>query len=559
MSDVSSLLNILVRSGLLPRESRDLIDDRKKPIEVIGDLVSGGLSTHKIMTFLSGRYGVPMMDLDCVMLDDTVISVLDIRIIDKYSVLPISKVGKTLFVAVLDPADYRAIEDIKFNTGLDVSPIIVESDKLIRAINKVVDAKNGGIDDVFRQVEEEEEAAEDAGLDINQAADEGAPVVKFIKQLLLDAIHNGASDIHIEPYEKDIRVRYRVDGILKDILHPPISLRTGIATRLKVMCRLDISERRLPQDGRLRVKLSNVRIIDFRVSFLPTGFGETIVLRLLDPSSARVPIESLGFLPEQRRHFEEAIRSPYGMILVTGPTGSGKTTTLYTALNILNDGMVNISTAEDPVEIPVYGINQVSINDKSGLTFSTALRSFLRQDPDIIMVGEVRDLETAETSIKAAQTGHLVLATLHTNDAPQSLTRLESMGIPTYNIAGTVHLVIAQRLARRLCQKCKTPSSIPELALIEAGFSPDDLSGWKPMSPKGCEACGGSGYKGRLGLYQVMPVSKTMQDTIMRGGSALDVARQSEEEGILTMRQSGLIRVKDGLTSLDEVLRVTNA
>ena len=556
MSEITSFINILVRGGLLSKESRELIDDSKKPIDIIQDMVDSGLSMSRVMAFLSSKYGWPMLDLSCVIPDESVISIIDIKIICKYSVLPISRVGRMLYVALLNPADYKSIDDIKFNTGLDISPILVESDKLLKTIAKVVDARNGGIDDVFRQIDVEED---DQGFDVSQEADESAPVVKFIKQLLLDAIHNGASDIHIEPYEKDIRVRYRVDGVLKDILHPPLSMRSGIATRLKVMCRLDISERRLPQDGRLRVKLSNIRTIDFRVSFLPTGFGETIVLRILDPSSAKVPIESLGFLPEQRRYFEESIRSPYGMILVTGPTGSGKTTTLYTALNILNDGLSNISTAEDPVEIPVYGINQVSINEKTGLTFSTALRSFLRQDPDVIMVGEVRDLETAETSIKAAQTGHLVLATLHTNDAPQSLTRLENMGIPTYNIAGTVHLVIAQRLARRLCQKCKTPSSIPELALLEAGFSADDLSGWRPMSPKGCDACGGSGYKGRLGLYQVMPVSKKMQDTIMRGGSALDVARQAEEDGILTMRKSGLIRVKEGLTSLDEVLRVTNA
>jgi type IV pilus assembly protein PilB len=327
---------------------------------------------------------------------------------------------------------------------------------------------------------------------------------------------------------------------------------------LKILCRLDISERRLPQDGRLRVRVPPARVIDFRVSFLPTNFGETIVLRLLDPASSKVPIEQLGFLPEQRKAFEEAIHRPYGMILVTGPTGSGKTTTLYTALNILNTGDCNISTAEDPVEIPVYGINQVNINERIGLNFAAALRSFLRQDPDIIMVGEVRDLETAETAIKAAQTGHLVLATLHTNDAPQSLTRLENMGIPTYNIAGGVHLVMAQRLVRKLCPHCKKPLRIPEQALIEAGFAPEDLQGWRPLGATGCDQCNKTGYKGRMGLYQVMPVSDAMREIIMRGGTSIDLARQAAQEGVLTMRQNGLGRIREGVTSLEEVLRVTN-
>ncbi|WP_075322066.1 type IV-A pilus assembly ATPase PilB [Acidithiobacillus albertensis] len=532
----------------------------KKPL-LFYAVEKGAVSAPALMAHLSQRYNMPMLDLDAVMIDDLLIRRIDKNLMSRYFVLPLSKRGETLYLAMADPTDFKAVEDIKFNTGLQVVPILVEANKLMRAVHLANNAGTG-IDDVFLEKSSDvntDDAQEE--FDLSKDSDgtvDDAPVVRFVQQLLLDAIQRGVSDIHLEPYEKDFRVRYRLDGVLQDALHPPLALRDGVTSRLKILCRLDISERRLPQDGRLRVRVPPARVIDFRVSFLPTSFGETIVLRLLDPASSKVPIEQLGFLPEQRKAFEEAIHRPYGMILVTGPTGSGKTTTLYTALNILNTGDCNISTAEDPVEIPVYGINQVNINERIGLNFAAALRSFLRQDPDIIMVGEVRDLETAETAIKAAQTGHLVLATLHTNDAPQSLTRLENMGIPTYNIAGGVHLVMAQRLARKLCTHCKKPVRIPDQALVEAGFAADDLQGWRPMGPTGCDECNKTGYKGRIGLYQVMPVSEAMREIIMRGGTAIDLARQAASEGVLTMRQNGLRRIKEGITSLEEVLRVTN-
>ncbi len=557
---LTPLLRGLAAAGLATEEHlRALAADPKrgnKPL--LFHLVDQkAFSSSGLMAYLSGRYNIPMLDLDAAVPEDAALQMIDRKLLERYQVLPLSRHRDTLYLAMADPTDFKAMEDIKFNAGgLQIVPILVETDKLAKAVTRHTTSVAGGFDELFSEPVEEE-TQEEFDLVTQNATGEDPPVVRFVQQLLLDAIQRGASDIHIEPYEKDIRVRYRLDGILQDILHPPVPLREGVTSRLKILCRLDISERRLPQDGRLRVRIPPARIIDFRVSFLPTSFGETIVLRLLDPASSRVPIEELGFLPEQRQAFEEAINRPYGMILVTGPTGSGKTTTLYTALNILNAGDVNISTAEDPVEIPVYGINQVNINERIGLTFATALRSFLRQDPDIIMVGEVRDLETAETAIKAAQTGHLVLATLHTNDAPQSLTRLENMGIPTYNIAGAVHLVMAQRLVRRLCQACRKPAKIPEQALLEAGFSETELQGWKPMGPVGCEQCNGTGYKGRMGLYQVMAVSDGMREIIMRGGTSLDLARQAAAEGVLSMRQSGLRRLKDGMTSLEEVLRVT--
>ena len=527
----------------------------------------GIVASASLMSYLSSRYQMPMLDINAAELDSVLIGSIDKNLIHQHYVIPLSRHGDTLYLAMADPTDFKAVDDVKFNSGLQVSPVLVEADKLLRIIDQTTKTASC-IDEIFMTQENADESgqasannAEQKEFDINKKGDGGeddAPVVRFVQQLLLDAIQKGVSDIHLEPYENIFRVRYRLDGVLTETVRPSKELREGVTSRLKIMCGLDISERRMPQDGRLRVRTSASRVIDFRVSFLPTSFGETIVLRLLDPASSRVPIEQLGLLPVQRKAFEEAIRRPYGMILVTGPTGSGKTTTLYTALNILNTGDCNISTAEDPVEIPVFGINQVQINERIGLNFATALRSFLRQDPDIIMVGEVRDLETAETAIKAAQTGHLVLATLHTNDAPQSLTRLENMGIPTYNIAGGVHLVMAQRLARKLCVHCKAPMRVPDEALVEAGFAADKLQGWRPHGPKGCAECNMTGYKGRIGLYQVMPISDAMQEMIMRGGSAIDLARQAAVEGIFTMRQSGLIRVKEGVTSLEEVLRVTN-
>ncbi len=535
-------------------------EKRKSKPYLLYVVEKGAVNAHALMEYLSQRYIIPMLDLDAAQIDEMAVQKIDKSLMLKHWVLPITRDKSYIYLAVIDPTDFKATEEVKFNTGLEVVPIVVEADKLAKAIMGLSDSTQIQLDDIV-EPNTEGDNEDDNELDIHKSQDDeddSSPATRFVKQLLITAIQRGVSDIHLEPYERDIRVRFRQDGVLHDEKHIPISMKEAVVSKLKILCKLDISERRLPQDGRLRVRVSASKTIDFRVSFLPTNFGETTVMRLLDPSNSKVPIEALGFLPEQRKLFEEAIRRPYGMILVTGPTGSGKTTTLYTALNMLNTTEVNISTAEDPVEIPVYGINQVSINERVGLNFATVLRSFLRQDPDIIMVGEVRDLETAETAIKAAQTGHLVLATLHTNDAPQTLTRLENMGIPTYNIAGAVHLVMAQRLARKLCTHCKEPLKVPEQALMEAGFTAEELQGWRPMGPKGCPECNDSGYKGRIGLYQVMPISDDMKDIILRGGTSMDLARQAQKEGIMTMRQAGLKQVKEGVTSLEEILRVTN-
>ncbi|MEW6611276.1 MAG: type IV-A pilus assembly ATPase PilB [Pseudomonadota bacterium] len=562
---LNSLAQALIQQGLCSEEvvARAVQDAQQQHTTLVALLVRNGVVDPKrLMRSLSERYGLSMLDLDAVALDDEVSGLLDRKLIRRYHALPLSKRCKHLYLAVSDPTDFSAFDDIKFNTGLQVMPVVVEEDKLNRLIEGLLGQMEGNIADLigngsFNATLESEEDAE-VSLDQMASGGDDAPVVKFVQHLLLDSIQRGASDVHLEPYEKSFRVRYRIDGILQEIIQPPLGLREGITSRLKILARLDISERRIPQDGRLRVRLSKERAIDFRISFLPTLYGEKIVLRLLDPASARVGIDKLGFFPEQQAAFLEAIHRPYGMVLVTGPTGSGKTVTLYTALNILNTPGVNISTAEDPVEINLHGINQVNVNDKIGMGFSTALRAFLRQDPDIIMVGEIRDLETAEISVKAAQTGHMVLSTLHTNDAPQTLTRLENMGVPTFNIASAVQLVLAQRLARRLCEHCKKPTSIPEPAMLEAGFSKEQLKGWRPYTADGCEKCNKTGYKGRVGLYQVMPISEVMRNMILEGKTAADLARQAAAEGILTLRQSGLRRVMDGTTSLQEVTRVTN-
>jgi len=556
---LSPLLRSILTAGLLTEENlQGALQDTNLKGPVLQVLLEKrAFSSRALMEYLSQRHRLPMLDIDAVQPDELALQKVDRALIEQHQVFPISLGKNALYLAIVDPTDIKAIEDVRFNADVPrIFPILTEADKLYRVIANY-------LGDIASSIQEFEELgapdAEEESLTLGtEPQGDDAPVVRFVQQLLSNAIQKGASDIHIEPYEKDIRVRYRIDGVLQDVFHPSVGLREGITSRLKILCKLNIAERRLPQDGRMRVRVPPSRTIDFRVSFLPTAYGETIVLRILDPAAANAPIELLGFLPQQLEAFQEAIKRPYGMILVTGPTGSGKTTTLYTALNILNTGDVNISTAEDPVEIPVYGINQVNINERVGLTFAAALRSFLRQDPDIIMVGEVRDLETAETAVKAAQTGHLVLATLHTNDAPQSLTRLENMGVPAYNVAGSVHLVIAQRLARKLCPACKQPQVIPEAALRQAGFTAADLHECTPMAPVGCDECHHTGYKGRLGLYQVMPVSEAIQEIILRGGTALDIARQAHADGVLTMRQAGLLRVKEGLTSLDEVLRVTN-
>ena len=527
--------------------------------QIISSQKAGALD---IARFVADTFGYPLLDLAS--FDETHIptDAIDRKLIATHKVIPLNKRGNRLSVAIADPTNLRALDEIRFQTGLAVDPIVVEQSKLAPLVLKYSESASDALksftsEDINLDFLDEESAAKNdqtAGQEIDDA-----PVVKFIQKMLLDAINDGASDIHFEPYEKFYRIRFRVDGILREVATPPLAIKEKIASRIKVISRLNIAEKRVPQDGRMRLVLSKTRAIDFRVSTLPTLQGEKIVMRILDPSSATLGIEALGYEPEQKAVLMEAISRPYGMILVTGPTGSGKTVSLYTCLNILNKDGINISTAEDPAEINLPGVNQVNVDDRAGLTFPVALKAFLRQDPDIIMVGEIRDLETAEISIKAAQTGHLVLSTLHTNDAPQTLTRLMNMGVPMFNIASSVLLITAQRLARRLCN-CKKPIAVPEQALLDAGYSEADLDGsWTLFGPCGCDRCKGTGYKGRVGIYQVMPISEAMQRLILSGASALDLEAQAKIEGIKNLRESGLLKVKQGMTSLDEVLSTTNA
>jgi type IV pilus assembly protein PilB len=475
-------------------------------------------------------------------------------------VIALGKRGNRVFVAMSDPSNEQVLQEVKFATGLNMEPVVVEDDKLSLIVKKLTDSSGKALEMATEDVDLSGMELTDGEVqpDVVTEDVDDAPVVKYVTKILLDAINGGASDIHFEPFEKFYRIRYRTDGILYDVAQPPLAIKEKIASRIKVVSRLDISEKRVPQDGRMKLVLSKSRAIDFRVSTLPTLFGEKICMRILDPSSATLGIEALGYEAEQREALMHAIGRPYGMVLVTGPTGSGKTVSLYTCLNILNKPGINISTAEDPAEINLPGVNQVNVNDKQGLTFAVALKAFLRQDPDIIMVGEIRDLETGEISIKAAQTGHMVLSTLHTNDAPATLTRLMNMGIAPFNIASSVIMVTAQRLARKLCS-CKKLVDIPEEALKRAGYRDEDLDGsWQQFGPVGCELCKNTGYKGRLGIYQVMPISEEMERIIMKNGNAIDLADQAAREGIKDLRQSGLIKVKRGLTSLEEVEAVTN-
>ncbi len=514
-----------------------------------------------VARFVAETFGYPLLDLASFDEAHVPTNAVDRKLIATHKVIPLHKRGNRLSVAISDPTNLRALDEIRFQTGLAVDPIVVEEPKLLPLVGKYSESaedtlKNLASDDINLDFLDEEATKQDeaASQDIDDA-----PVVKFIQKMLLDAINDGASDIHFEPYEKFYRIRFRVDGILREVATPPLAIKEKIASRIKVISRLNIAEKRVPQDGRMRLVLSKNRAIDFRVSTLPTLQGEKIVLRILDPTSATLGIEALGYEAEQKAALLDAVSRPYGMVLVTGPTGSGKTVSLYTCLNLLNKPGVNISTAEDPAEINLPGINQVNVDDRAGLTFSAALKSFLRQDPDIIMVGEIRDLETAEIAIKAAQTGHMVLSTLHTNDAPQTLTRLMNMGIPTFNIASSILLITAQRLARRLCN-CKKPVEVPTEALLNAGYSQADLDGsWTLYGPGGCDRCKGTGYKGRVGIYQVMPVSEAIQRIILAGGTSLDIAAQALKDGVKDLRTSGLLKVRQGVTSLDEVLSTTNA
>jgi type IV pilus assembly protein PilB len=556
----------LIQDGLVNEKvmTEAMAAAQEASTSIVSYLVANGLAdAREIAIAASQEFGVPLLDLDVIQPDLDTVKLVSDKLLTKHRVLPLVRRGKRLFVAVSDPTNLHALDEIKFQTGLSVDAVIVEEDKLQRVGNKAIEQVDTqmptlGDDDLDLEnldVTGGEDELKDDGIGRDDVED--APIVRFVNKVLLDAIKKGASDIHFEPYEKSYRIRLRLDGYLKEIASPPVQLAIKLAARLKVMSRLDIAERRVPQDGRIKMRISKNRAIDFRVSTCPTLFGEKIVARILDPSSAMLGIDALGYEPAQKDLYMKALSQPHGMILVTGPTGSGKTVSLYTGLNILNKEDTNISTAEDPAEINLPGVNQVNVNPKVGLTFAGALRAFLRQDPDVIMVGEIRDLETAEIAIKAAQTGHLVLSTLHTNDAPKTLTRLVDMGVKPYAIATSVSLIIAQRLARKLCSNCKTPWDMPAEALLREGFTEEDIaSGIRIYKPVGCSQCT-DGYKGRTGLYQVMPVSEEIQRIILQEGNAVDIAAQSATEGIWDLRKSGLAKVKAGLTSLDEVNQCT--
>jgi type IV pilus assembly protein PilB len=559
---LSGLAKRLVSDGLLNEEQALAAQDAAKEAQLpfVSYLVNHKiLASADIAAIASEEFGVPLFDITSMNLDGPAIGLIQEKLIRQHNALPLYQRGKRLYVAVSDPTNLQALDEFQFNTGLNTYPVLVDEQKLSTTIEKALASNeqqldgfdDEDLDDIDLGPDELEQKDENVDSNVDDT-----PVVRFINGILANAIKSGASDIHFEPYEKRYRVRMRVDGILHEMKSAPIALGGRIAARLKVLSRLNIAERRVPQDGRMRLKLSKSKAIDFRVNSCPTLFGEKIVLRILDPTSAQLGIDALGYEPDQKALFMEYMHKPYGMVLVTGPTGSGKTVSLYTALNILNTDDRNISTAEDPAEISLAGINQVNMNPTIGLTFSECLRAFLRQDPDVIMVGEIRDLETAEIAIKAAQTGHMVFSTLHTNDAPQTLTRLANMGVPAFNIASAVSLIIAQRLARRLCNNCKEADDLPRDVLQQEGFTDDQIdAGMTVYKAVGCDSCTG-GYKGRVGIYQVMPVSAKMGRIIMDGGNSMELADQAAEEGIDDLRKSGLKKVAAGLTSLEEINRV---
>ena len=564
-NNLAGLPRRLVQDGLVSEDklAEAFAAARKEQVPLVAQLVSDGLvEARAVAVAASHEFGVPLLDLDAVELDLDVVRAVDQKLINKHRVLPLVRRGQRLFLAIADPTDLQAIDDIKFQTSLRIDPVVVEQDKLEEHLNRALEAVDTSLADLSDDEDFDLENLEVSGEN-DDAEDslrdevEDAPVVRFVNKILLDAIKRGASDIHFEPYEKYFRIRTRLDGVLSEVARPPAVLTNKVCARIKVMSRMDIAERRVPQDGRIKMRLSKNRAIDFRVNTCPTLFGEKIVLRILDPSSAKLGIDALGYDDPQKALYQKHLSKPYGMILVTGPTGSGKTVSLYTGLNLLNTEDRNISTAEDPAEINLPGINQVNINPKVGLTFASSLKAFLRQDPDVIMVGEIRDLETAEIAIKAAQTGHLVLSTLHTNDAPKTLTRMVDMGVKPYAIATSISLIIAQRLGRRLCENCKEVRDVPAEALRREGFSQDEIdAGLTIFGPKGCKSCN-EGYKGRVGIFQVMEVSRAMGRIIMEGGNAMQIAEQAGKEGVIDLRRAGLNKVKDGLTSLEEVNRVT--
>ena len=562
---LSGLARTLIQEKLLSEDEARAIEEQAHTAKsaFIAQLIqSKKLSPLAIAETAAKAFGFPYFNLDAFNQDYLPAKRIDAKLMQSNRVLALHTRNNTLFVAISDPTNIHALDSVQFQMGMNISPIVVEDDKLGRWISKLVEAtdtslKSLDVEDGDFGFGEDSAQVEDAPVDSEV---DDAPVVKFLNKMLLDAINMGASDLHFEPYEKFYRVRYRVDGILREISQPPLAIKEKLASRIKVISSMDISEKRIPQDGRMKLVLSKTRTIDFRVSTLPLINGEKIVMRILDPTSATLGIEALGYEPIQKERLLNAVSRPYGLVLVTGPTGSGKTVSLYTCLNILNNPTVNISTAEDPCEIPLAGINQVNVNDKQGLTFAAALKSFLRQDPDIIMIGEIRDLETADMAIKAASTGHMVLSTLHTNDAPSTLTRLLNMGVAPFNIASAVSLITAQRLARRLCKHCKIPLTVPKEALLSVGFIEEDFKDdWQLYghNPDGCEFCN-SGYKGRVGIYQVMPVTDAISRIIMKNGTAHDIADQARLEGVNDLRRSGILKVIQGLTSIEEVEACTN-
>ena len=530
-----------------------------------GLLQSNIISSRDLATFCSETFGYPLLDLSVI--NESLIpdKLVDPKLMQTQRLVPIAKKGNKLALAVSDPTNNSAFDQVKFQTSLGIELIMVQHDALLKMLEKISKTSEQSLNDLsgdefdldFKE-EDLGQAAAAAAADAQANEVDDAPIVKFLQKMLVDAINMGASDLHFEPFEKFYRIRFRVDGELREIAQPPLAIKDKLSSRIKVISKLDISEKRIPQDGRMKLVLNANKSIDFRVSTLPTLFGEKIVMRILDGSQAQMGIDALGYDPDQKETLMNAIQRPYGMVLVTGPTGSGKTVSLYTCLNVINKPGINISTAEDPAEINLPGVNQVNVNDKAGLTFAAALKSFLRQDPDVIMVGEIRDLETADIAIKAAQTGHMVFSTLHTNDAPSTLTRLMNMGVAPFNIASSVILITAQRLARRLCT-CKRPAEVLDEVLLAAGFKEEDLDGtWKPYEPVGCDRCNGNGYKGRVGIYQLMPISESIERIILNNGSAMEIEEQAQLEGIRNLRQSGLMKVRQGLTSLEEVLGCTN-
>ena len=555
-----SKLDLVERDQLV-----DIASQSSSPMEILSTVFERNLiSSMGFAEELCDRFGSPLFDLSALDLTHLPIDLIEASLVDKHCVLPIYKHGKALFVAVIDPTNKAGLEEIKFYTGLQIIPIQVDFDGFKGLLDRLSESEDQSLDALFGDEEIELELDSDDDAAKTQQADsdfdeDDAPIVKYVNKILVDAINRGASDIHVEPFEKELRIRFRIDGILHKITTQPINFAPRIVARIKIIAKLDIAERRAPQDGRVKLKISKSKAYDFRVNTLPTVWGEKVVMRILDSSSANLDLSILGFTPEQLALYKLVVNRPYGMVLITGPTGSGKTVTLYSALNMLNTPTKNISTVEDPVEIQLAGITQVNINEKANLDFAEALRAFLRQDPDIIMLGEIRDLETAEIAIKASQTGHMVLSTLHTNDAPSTLTRLLNMGVPAFNVASAVHLIVAQRLVRKLCQTCKKPVDLPEKVLIESGFDSSELGDLNLFAANedGCNACT-RGYKGRSGVFQVMPISEDIKQIIMEGGTEQEIERAARKEGTKDLRESGLLKVRDGITSLEEIERVTN-